>query len=89
MNKGNNSGTLALQAGQRFTYADYHQWPENEHWELINGQAWNMSSVPRLAHQALLGILYQKLANYLEGKPCQPARRCGGSHLAGAGSFGG
>ena len=56
----------------RFTYADYRTWPEGERWELVDGEAWNMSPAPTWGHQELLIILSRELGNFLKGKPCRP-----------------
>ena len=55
-----------------FTYGDYRTWPENERWELIGGQAWNMSPAPAWNHQTLAGIIFAELRAFLKGKPCRP-----------------
>jgi len=52
---------LAEELPQRFSYADYLRWPDEERWELIDGEAWDMSPAPSLAHQAVsmrLGFLF-------------------------------
>jgi Uma2 family endonuclease len=54
-----------------FTYADYYRWPEDERWELIDGEAYAMAA-PSRAHQTVVGELFRQIANYLIGKPCQP-----------------
>jgi len=56
---------------ERFTYRHYRSWPDEERWELIDGQAWNMSPVPMTRHQALSGKLFNKFYNFLKGKPCR------------------
>ena len=62
-----------------YTYADYKEWDlkEGERYELIygvpyliHGDALGMSS-PNERHQAILGVLFNKIYNYLEGKPCK------------------
>lgn len=53
-----------------FTYADYCRWPDDERWELIDGQAYAMAA-PGLAHQTVVGELFRQIANYLVGKPCR------------------
>lgn len=65
-------GTSALTRDQHFTLADWRTWPEGERWEIIDGMAWNMSPAPRVPHQRLTLDLGRRLANFLEGKPCQP-----------------
>lgn len=56
---------------ERWTYADYSRWPEDERWELIEGQAWSMSPAPLLRHQRIARKLFTRLANLLEGKTCE------------------
>jgi Uma2 family endonuclease len=56
---------------ERFTYGDYRQWDDGERWELIEGQAWSMSPAPRRSHQKLSLWLARKLADFLEGHPCE------------------
>lgn len=54
-----------------FTYADYCAWPEDERWELINGEAYAMAA-PNRVHQTTVGELFRQIANYLIEKPCRP-----------------
>ena len=53
-----------------FTFADYLNWNENEHIELIDGEA-VMMAPPSTAHQLISGELFRQLANFLEGKKCR------------------
>jgi Uma2 family endonuclease len=55
---------------QRYTYADYTQWPDDERWELINGEAYAMTAPQRL-HQDIVFELGAQIRNYLQGKPCK------------------
>ena len=64
-------GDPALTPRERFTYRHYRTWPDSERWELIEGQAWNMSAAPMRRHQTLIGRLHSSLDRYLTGKPCQ------------------
>lgn len=57
---------------EKFSYADYCKWPEDERWELIDGTAYSMSPAPSVKHQILLGKLHLMLGKKLEGKKCQP-----------------
>jgi Uma2 family endonuclease len=59
------------QPQQDFTYADYCQWPEDERWELIDGEAYDMSPAPSRRHQELVGEIFRQIANFLEGRPCK------------------
>jgi Uma2 family endonuclease len=54
-----------------FTYADYKLWPDGERWEIIDGEAYNMSPAPGMTHQKFSGEIHRQIANFLEGKPCQ------------------
>ena len=78
-------GLPARKRDQRYTYADYKTWIDDERWELINGEAWNMSSgrigeqqaclrpapAPSRKHQWLVMELGRHLSNLLLGKRCQ------------------
>lgn len=54
-----------------FTYGDYCRWPDDERWELIDGEAYAMAA-PGLAHQTVVGEMFRQIANHLVGKPCRP-----------------
>ena len=61
---------------KKYTYEDYLTWPENEHWELIDGKAYptyGMTAMasPSEAHQDLVGELFHLLKGYLRDKPCK------------------
>ena len=45
---------LAIKRNRRFTYQDYLTWPDEERWELIDGEAYCMSPAPKTKHQRLL-----------------------------------
>lgn len=36
---------------ETFSYRDYQNWPDDERWEIIDGQAYNMSPAPSVKHQ--------------------------------------
>lgn len=54
-----------------FTYADYLEWPEDERWELIGGEAHDMTPAPTTRHQKIVGELHFKIRGALEGATCQ------------------
>ncbi|RLB87728.1 MAG: Uma2 family endonuclease [Deltaproteobacteria bacterium] len=58
-------------SGEKFTYADYVTWPDDERWELIDGEAYNMTPAPTTRHQVVVGSLYFLLRSLLAGKPCR------------------
>ena len=55
---------------EKFSYEDYLKWPENERWELIYGEAWDMSPAPNRKHQGILGKLFFQIEDYLKDKDC-------------------
>ena len=54
-----------------FTYAQYKNWSDDEKWELIEGEAYNMSPAPGTTHQTVSGEVFRIIANYLDDKPCR------------------
>lgn len=60
-----------LKKAETHTYGDYLNWPEDERWELIYGDAYNMSAAPSTRHQLVAGELYRQLANFLSDKTCK------------------
>lgn len=53
---------------ERYTYRDYLDWPDEERWELIDGTPYNMTPSPSTDHQRILGGLYRKISNFLDGR---------------------
>lgn len=60
-----------LKGHERFTYADYLTWPDEERWDLIDGVPYAMSPAPTRNHQELSGNLHSILHQYLKGKSCK------------------
>ena len=54
-----------------FTYADYKNWPDEERWEIIDGEAWEMSPAPGRTHQKMVVEITRQFSNFLEDKPCE------------------
>jgi Uma2 family endonuclease len=44
---------LDKKADKKYTYQEYLNWPDDERWEIINGDAYNMSPSPVRKHQAI------------------------------------
>lgn len=65
-------GSTAKKGNTRFTYADYRTWPDDERWEIIDGEAYAMTPAPSLKHQSITLNLATRLTDYLRGKPCKP-----------------
>jgi Uma2 family endonuclease len=55
---------------QRFSWNEYKDWPEDERWELIDGEAYNMSAAPNIRHQRITGNFFVALTLHLKGKGC-------------------
>lgn len=62
---------LAKKKNQKYTYQDYLTWNDNERWEIIDGEAYNMAPAPTPEHQKVLGECHRILGNKLLGKKCQ------------------
>ena len=56
---------------EKFTYADYLTWPDDERWEIIEGIPYNMAPAPSRKNQRILGKLFNQIENYLEDKDCE------------------
>lgn len=65
------------QQENKYSFADYLNWPEGERWEIIDGTAY-MKAAPSPAHQLISSELNRQFANYLQGKSCRvyPAPFC-------------
>ncbi len=55
---------------ERYTFADALERPENEHIEIINGEAFKMPR-PNRRHQEIRMALSVQFANFLLGKTCE------------------
>ena len=56
---------------QTSTYGDYLSWPDEERWEIIDGEPFNITPTPSRRHQDVLMALASKYYNFLENKPCK------------------
>lgn len=59
-----------LKPEQKYSYADYLTWGEDERWEILEGVPF-MQATPSRIHQEISGELYRQFANYLQEKPCK------------------
>ena len=57
---------------EAFTYEEYLTWPDNERWEIIDGEAYCMTPAPTLRHQTIAMTLSYFIATHFRGKPCKP-----------------
>ncbi len=56
---------------EKYSYADYLTWNDNERWEIIDGFAYNMSPAPNTKHQTIAVNIASAFHSYLKGKPCK------------------
>ena len=60
----------------RFTYGDYRRWPEDERWELIDGEVYDMCPAPARVQQQMKRA-WQQPGPLLSRRAAQPASpRC-------------
>ena len=55
---------------QRYTYADYCTWDDDNRWELIEGVPYAMAA-PAILHQEVSGSIYYELRHFLHKKKCK------------------
>lgn len=55
---------------QKYTYAEYLHWPEDERWEIIEGLAY-MQGAPSWQHQAISGEIFSQFHSYFKVNPCR------------------
>lgn len=63
--------TAVAEKPQRFTWADYRSWTDDQRWEIIDGDAYAMSPSPLVRHQRIFSRLYLQMAPYFQGKRCE------------------
>jgi len=54
----------------KFTYADYLTWPDDKRYELIDGEPYDMTLAPSMAHQIVFRGLFRQLDAWFLNKPC-------------------
>jgi Uma2 family endonuclease len=64
-------GLEARKPTTKFTYSDYLSWDDGERWEIIYGEAYNMSPAPDTMHQLISMELAFQLKSQLKEKSCQ------------------
>jgi Uma2 family endonuclease len=65
-------GLPRKKTAERFTWADYQTWPDDERWEIIGGEPFAMLPSPTSRHQRISGQLFLCLALHFRGKQCRP-----------------
>lgn len=56
---------------KKFTYGDYLTWPEDERWELIDGEAFAMTPAPSVLHQRVVREILTQINPLLRHGPCE------------------
>jgi len=65
-------GSTAKKIGNGFTYQDYANWPEDERWEIIAGEAYAMTPAPSIQHQRISRHLISLFDRFFKGRECEP-----------------
>jgi Uma2 family endonuclease len=65
-------GSTVRKTARKYTYQDYRTWPEDESWEIIEGEASCMTPAPTTRHQGILGRLFSRIEHHLRQNPCRP-----------------
>ena len=63
-------GSGQYQAVEKYTYQDYLSWPDDERWELIDGDPIRLNS-PTRSHQKIINNLSNAFHSYLVGRECE------------------
>jgi Uma2 family endonuclease len=64
-------GLAAKKQTRKFNYSDYLSWNDDERWEIINGEAYNMTPAPATMHQLISAELLFQIRSQLKGKTCK------------------
>ena len=65
-------GSPARKIEQKWTYADYLTWDDDQRWELIDGAAYAMTPGPTFLHQNIARKLISRLDRHFTGRSCTP-----------------
>lgn len=64
--------TVVKKRAEKYTYSDYLKWPDEERWEVIDGEAYNMAPAPGIKHQNVVINFSSYLKQQLKDKLCRP-----------------
>ncbi len=56
---------VQMKTDEKWTYADYMNWPDDVRWELMDGVAYAMSPAPNRLHQKLSAALFNQIYSHL------------------------
>lgn len=65
-------GSTAKRLKKKYTWEDYKAWPDEERWEIIDGEAYNMTPAPSITHQRISRNLITVFSAHLKGNVCEP-----------------
>ena len=54
-----------------FTWDDYQSWDDRRRWEIVGGEAYDMTPAPVPRHQSVLGNLFVELQRYFARRRCK------------------
>lgn len=54
-----------------YTWDDYRTWPDDERWEIVNGEAYAMSPAPSVRHQHIHRELFTAVCVHFRGRACR------------------
>jgi Uma2 family endonuclease len=57
---------------KQYTWSDYQQLPDDERWEIVGGEIFDMSPAPSTRHQSIAIELSFQVVSFFKGKPCKP-----------------
>ncbi len=61
-----------LKKKTKYRYSDYITWPDEERWEIIEGEPYDMTPAPSVKHQQIVWKITGEIYNYLANrKDCQ------------------
>jgi Uma2 family endonuclease len=55
-----------------YTWDDYRAWPDDERWEIVEGESYAISPAPTMRHQHIVAALMFALMTHFAGKSCRP-----------------
>ena len=65
-------GSPARMLNQKWTYAEYLTWDDDQRWEIIEGVAYAMTPAPSFRHQNVALKIVSRMERFFSGKNCTP-----------------
>ncbi len=70
--RGNRMSGMPITKSERYTWDDYRSWDDDQRYEIIGGELFNMTPAPRVQHQRVCGSLFSALHEHFAGRKCSP-----------------